>query len=140
MTTLTTPATIIHCASDFVSTDTAALASHMDHCASKRSRFFGLHAALELVHAYPGAIDLLLSDVVLPGMSGPNLAKQIAEYKPMIKHLYMSGYTDDAIVHHGVLEREMHFIGKPFTAIQLTHKIREVLDVVGPGEKPRATA
>jgi len=51
MTTLTTPATIIHCASDFVSTDTAALASHMDHCASKRSRFFGLHAALELVHS-----------------------------------------------------------------------------------------
>jgi len=51
MTTLTTPATIIHRASDFVSTDTAALASHMDHCASKRNRFFGLHAALELAHS-----------------------------------------------------------------------------------------
>ena len=51
MTTLTTPATITHRASDFVSTDTAALASHMDHCARKRSRFFGVHAALEMVHS-----------------------------------------------------------------------------------------
>ena len=51
MTTLTTPPTIIQRASDFVSTDTAALASHMDHCARRRSRFFGVHAALELVHS-----------------------------------------------------------------------------------------
>ena len=51
MTTLTTPTTFIQRSSDFVSTDIAALASHMDHCASKRSRFFGLHAALELVHS-----------------------------------------------------------------------------------------
>jgi len=51
MTTLTTPTTLIQRSSDFVSTDIAALASHMDHCASKRSRFFGLHAALELMHS-----------------------------------------------------------------------------------------
>lgn len=51
MTTLTTPAVFTHPATDFVSTDTAALASHMDRCATRRSRFFGLHAALELVHS-----------------------------------------------------------------------------------------
>ena len=72
MTTLTTPTTFSHRPADFVSTDTAALASHMDHCASKRSRFFGLHAALELAHAviFSRMVTAALLAVVLLAVAG----------------------------------------------------------------------
>jgi two-component system, cell cycle sensor histidine kinase and response regulator CckA len=73
-------------------------------------------------------IDLLLSDVVMPRMSGPELAKRLALTRPDMKVLCMSGYTDDSIVRHGVLEATMAFLQKPITMASLTAKVREVLD------------
>ena len=73
-------------------------------------------------------IDLLLTDVVMPGVSGTKIAKHVAERCPGIKILYMSGYTSNAIVHHGVLDQGIAFLQKPFTPAVLTAKVREVLD------------
>jgi len=73
-------------------------------------------------------IHLLLSDVVMPGMSGHELARQIEKRHPGIKVLFMSGYTDDAIQQRGVSDPDTAFIGKPFTQAELTRKIRNVLD------------
>ena len=75
-----------------------------------------------------GDIQLLLTDVVMPGMSGRALVQEVLKTRPTLKILYMSGYTDDAIVHHGVLDTGTHFLAKPFTAADLTRKVREVLD------------
>jgi len=71
--------------------------------------------------------DLLLTDVVMPEMSGAELAKQIAALRPDTRILFMSGYTSDYIVHHGVLEEGIHFIQKPFNMIELARKIRDVI-------------
>jgi CheY-like chemotaxis protein len=84
-------------------------------------------SALAICAHHEGPIHLLLSDVVMPTMSGPVVAKQIASFLPNIKVLYMSGYTDDAIVHHGVLLEKMAFIQKPFSPLALRKKVREVL-------------
>ena len=73
-------------------------------------------------------IDLILTDVVMPKMSGCELAKCVLSIRPEIKVLYMSGYTDNTIVHHGVLERGINYIQKPFTVGALAGKVREVLD------------
>jgi CheY-like chemotaxis protein len=72
-------------------------------------------------------IHLLITDVVMPKMSGPLVADKVATLRPGIKVLYMSGYTDDAVVHYGVLRQEMPFIQKPFSPIALRKKVREVL-------------
>jgi CheY-like chemotaxis protein len=74
------------------------------------------------------SVDLLLTDVVMPGSSGPELATRLREKQPALKVLYMSGYTDDAIIHHGVLEPGIAFLHKPFTSEALGRKIRDVLD------------
>lgn len=84
--------------------------------------------ALHLLEGHKGPVRLLLSDVVMPGMSGRHLAEQIAQNRPEMKVLYMSGYTSDTIVRHGVLEAQMPFLNKPFTAAALLRKVREVLD------------
>jgi DNA-binding NtrC family response regulator len=77
----------------------------------------------------PGAsIDLLLSDVIMPKMSGPQLASLVEALRPGIRTLFMSGYTDDRILNHGVLDARAAFLQKPFTSETLTKKIREVLD------------
>src|SRR6185503_1931496 len=73
-------------------------------------------------------IDVLLTDVVMPGASGPELTSQLIEQRPALKVIYMSGYTEDAIVHHGVLKAGIAFLHKPFTSETLGRKIRDVLD------------
>jgi signal transduction histidine kinase/ActR/RegA family two-component response regulator len=85
-------------------------------------------AALTVAHNYEGPIHLLLTDVILPGMNGRALADELKRVRPDIKILFASGYTENIIAHHGVLEEGLHFIGKPFTAFALSKKIREVLD------------
>ena len=84
-------------------------------------------SALVTCANHDGPIHLLLTDVVMPQMSGPAVAEKVMALRPDIKVLYMSGYTDDAIVHHGVLTQEMPFIQKPFSPVALRRKIREVL-------------
>jgi len=83
--------------------------------------------ALALCASHDGPIHLLLTDVVMPHMSGPAVAEKVTALRPGIKVLYMSGYTDDAVVHHGVLSHEVPFIQKPFSPVALREKIREVL-------------
>ena len=84
-------------------------------------------SALAICSSHDGPIHLLLTDVVMPQMSGPEVASKVAGLRPGIKVLYMSGYTDDAVVHHGVLSQDMPFIQKPFSPVSLRKKIREVL-------------
>ena len=83
--------------------------------------------ALALAHADDARFDLLLTDVVMPGMSGRELADRLKAEQPGLRVLFTSGYTDNAIVHHGVLEAGISFISKPFSASGLAEKVREVL-------------
>ena len=78
-------------------------------------------------------VDLLLSDVVMPGTSGPELVRQLVERRPALKVLYMSGYADEALVPHSVLKSGVAFLPKPFTSETLGRKVREVLESVGSG-------
>jgi CheY-like chemotaxis protein len=84
--------------------------------------------AIAAYEATEQTIDLLLTDVVMPIMSGRELADRMAELFPDILILFMSGYTDNAVVHQGVLDADAHFIQKPFHTDALVKKIREVLD------------
>jgi PAS domain S-box-containing protein len=92
--------------------------------------------AVTMAERHPGPIHLLVTDVVMPEMSGPQLAASLASSRPAMRVLYMSGYTDDAIVHHGVLDPGTPFVQKPFTPEVLARKVREVLDT----EPPEASA
>jgi two-component system cell cycle sensor histidine kinase/response regulator CckA len=85
-------------------------------------------SALELALEQEGPIHLLVTDVIMPEMSGPQLADRLRERRPELKVLFVSGYTDDAIVRHGILEPGIAFLQKPFTPEALARKVREVLD------------
>jgi len=84
--------------------------------------------AVHLAETHQGAIHLLVSDVVIPGTSGRRLAELIAALKPGIKVLFMSGYTDDAVIRRGILASEIAFLQKPFTLDALVRKVRNALD------------
>jgi PAS domain S-box-containing protein len=89
--------------------------------------------ALRISQYQEKKIDLMLTDVVMPLMSGKELADRMAGLRPQMPVLYMSGYTDDAIVHHGVLEPGTAFLEKPFTPDAVARKVREVLDAAPVG-------
>ena len=84
--------------------------------------------ALRISEAHQGVIHLLVTDVVMPGMNGRELAQRLALARPDMKVLYVSGYTDDVIIRHGVLEAGIAFLQKPFTPDVLARKVRDVLD------------
>ncbi len=83
--------------------------------------------ALALAKDFAERIDLLLTDVVMPGMNGRQLAEQLKPIHPETKVLYTSGYTENVVAHHGVVEEGLHFIGKPYTPPELARKIRDAL-------------
>ena len=84
--------------------------------------------AIFLAQFYGEPIHLVISDVVMPGMNGPRLIRRMNAYRPNLKVLYMSGYTDNVIAQHGILKKGVNFIQKPFSMEALSRKIREVLD------------
>jgi PAS domain S-box-containing protein len=84
--------------------------------------------ALRLAKEYEKEIHLILTDTVMPGMGGPELVERIRAFRPEIKSVHTSGYTDTAIVHLGILDRDRTFLQKPYGAADLTKKVRDVLD------------
>ena len=87
--------------------------------------------ALEIAARHRGRIHLLLTDVVMPGLNGRILSERLTASRPDTRELYMSGYSDDAILRHGVRKAAAHFIQKPFSIDALAHKIRETLSAPG---------
>ncbi|HEY3270766.1 MAG TPA: response regulator, partial [Geothrix sp.] len=86
--------------------------------------------ALALCAQYLDRIHLLITDVIMPGMNGRQVSENAASLHPGLAVLFMSGYTDDAILRHGVLEASVHFLEKPFTPSMLRIKVREALRTV----------
>ncbi len=84
-------------------------------------------SALELARREPGPIHLLVTDVVMGGISGPQLSEELRRSRPTIRTLFVSGYAENAIVHHGVLDPGIAYLAKPFTSSTLVRKVREVL-------------
>jgi DNA-binding NtrC family response regulator len=84
--------------------------------------------AQRIADGYRGKIQLLITDVVMPRLSGKELAKALVERRPDMKVLYMSGYTDSAIVNSGILQKEVAFLQKPFTPSALAAKVRDVIE------------
>jgi YesN/AraC family two-component response regulator len=94
----------------------------------------GGREALRRCREHPGPIHLLLTDVVMPLMNGREVANRVASLVPGVKTLFMSGYTDDSILRHGILDDGVAFVSKPLSHDVLGRKLREVL-----GARPRAS-
>jgi CheY-like chemotaxis protein len=84
--------------------------------------------AIELIEDRADPVHLLVTDVVMPKMGGPDLAKRLVGMRPEMRVLFSSGYTEDAIVDRGVLDEHVHFLQKPYTPSTLARRVREVLD------------
>jgi CheY-like chemotaxis protein len=84
--------------------------------------------AQRLAQEYSGSLDLVVTDVVMPGMSGRELVEFLRQHHPQLKVLFMSGYTEDEVLRHGLVHAEVAFLQKPFTPIGLAQKVRDVLD------------
>jgi CheY-like chemotaxis protein len=92
--------------------------------------------AVRLAEQHSGPVHLLITDVVMPEMGGRQLVEHLARLRPNLKVLYLSGYTDDAVVRHGILQADVAFLQKPFTMAALTNKVRHVLDaIVSPNKR-----
>jgi len=85
-------------------------------------------AAQRIADGFEGRIHLVLTDVVMPHVGGRDLAEVLAKVRPETRVLFMSGYTDDAVVRHGILQDGIPYLQKPFTPKSLARKVREVLD------------
>jgi two-component system cell cycle sensor histidine kinase/response regulator CckA len=90
------------------------------------------NAALKVLERHDGPVHLVLTDVVMPGMNGKELHDRLRNLHPGVRVLFMSGYTDDHIAHHGILEPGTPFIQKPFSMTKLAGKLRQVLDAPPP--------
>ena len=84
--------------------------------------------AIRLAETFSGPIHLLMTDVVMPEINGRDLAKKLRSLQPLMRRLFMSGYTSDVIALHGILDDGTHFIQKPFTMKALSEKVRQALD------------
>ena len=88
----------------------------------------GPEKALLLVSEHPGEIHMLITDVIMPGMSGRDMAQRLLELRPALQCLFMSGFTADVIAQRGILDDGVNFLSKPFGRDALARKVREVLE------------
>lgn len=87
----------------------------------------GFEQALAQCAQHPASIDVLVTDVIMPGMNGRDLANEVAARRPGVKVLFMSGYTDNVVIHHGVVDSHVNFISKPFAPEFFAQRVRQLL-------------
>ena len=95
--------------------------------------------AIHIAESHPGPIHLMVTDVILPGISGPRLASHLSPVRPEMKVLYVSGYTYDTIAQHGALKPDVAFLQKPLSLKMLVSRVGEILATPSPFESPRPT-